>query len=70
MGPAPLPPCPPDGPVFGCCTVALPNASSWVVCASQEPPQVATVPTVSLGGLLVTSSLVAAVGATLVRRWR
>ena len=65
-----LPPCPPDGPVPGCCTVALPNTSSWIICASQEPPPGATVPTVSLGGLLVMASLLASVGGTLVRRWR
>lgn len=65
-----LPPCPPDGPVLGCCTVALPNASSWVVCASPAPPQPAVVPAVSLGGLLVMASLLASVGGILVRRWR
>jgi hypothetical protein len=60
--PSPFPPCDQIvGDLMGCCTVTLPNASTWVVCASPAaPPETVTVPTLTQwGGLLFVVLLVA-----------
>ena len=45
-------PCPPTGPVEGCCLLAIPNTSSWQVVCSGSVGVPTVIPTLSEWGLM------------------
>lgn len=59
--PVEFPPCSEIvGDLVGCCTVTLPNASTWVVCAEPGPqgPVPASVPALSEWGMALCAALI------------